>query len=521
MNGSSIIATPPAGAGNPARRQSQAPIPLRKATQSESRLLFFFGLLISAWMFDFRAAPGSAVAVLPQIYLGLYVVAFGLFFVLDRDERTPVPGLTQFLAAVALFLLVGLSTGLFKGQQIGAMLSIATPSLIYMSIAYATARAVLTLNSLALRKMLALLCIGYVIGGVAIQRLIGGTLDFETVRYQILSGATLPALGYLECLLLFGLMLTEWGALIGGVTVVFLSVTRTFLIAGAVQASSLLPGATRLVSPRLLLLMLAAVIFVIGLSQYGAFGLDRWTDRLFNIKTSSGEDVTLYTRESEWNYMASAFAQGGRTILFGNGLAAETVFYMPREIGGGSSRSIGFGHNEHLSILFIGGLVGGGLLLFMQFLQALQSFRLLARLARLREQHSDTLFLAAWGAVIIIGVLTTTFFSSTLNNRGWSLWYGVGTGLFLGARARYLRDAGLTAVPAELAERTRKTADRGALPPAVAHRRSLLEATGDASQVGPARQPAASTPPRALPSRLPPAVQRRRALLAGEGPQST
>lgn len=493
---------------------------LHDARRPFNGALIAFGILAASWMLDFRTTEDNDLSIFLRIYFGIYAAAFGAFLLLDSDERPQIPGLTPFLGAVALFVLVAVSTGLFSGQALPQMFALATPSFIYISSAYATARMVATTNPSTMRKILAVICVGYIISGVLVQRLIGGEIDFATIRYQILTGATVPALGYLECLLLFGLTLTEWAALTGGFLVVFLSVTRTYLIAALVQFSGILPGVSRLVSPRLLALALAGLLFIAGLMQYGAFGLDRWTERLYNTKSSRGGDVTLYTRESEWSFMTSAFLRGGRTMMVGNGLAAETTFYFPPEIGGGSSRSVGFGHNQHLSILFTGGLAGGGLLLFMQFLQGLQSVQFLMRLSRMRERHSDTLFLAAWGALIVIGVISTTFFSSVLNNRSWSLWYGLGTGLFLGARARYMRDMLHGVVPDALAVSATRRDNGPALPPAVARRRDVLEGKTENIPSEPEALPATgATKTRARAALLPPAVLRRRALLSGDEPQ--
>ncbi|MCH7627692.1 hypothetical protein [Novosphingobium sp.] len=515
MNGSSIVATSPAGRSDPALRGViVAGREGLSAIRGNSTLLVVFGLLVASWIFDFRTSSDSSLSIFLRVYLGIYVAAFGLFLVFDRNEHHRIPGLVPFLGAVTLFLIVAFSTGLFSGQTLAQMFALATPALIYMSAAYATARAAMTQNPFALRRLLAVLCVGYVIAGVVVQRAIGGELDLATVRYQILTGATLPAIGYLECLLLFGLILSEWAALAAGFVVIFLSVTRTYLIAALAQFMGLLPGATRLISPRLLALTLAGLVFLAGLTEYGAFGLDRWSERLFNVKTNTGEDVTLYTRESEWNFMGNAFLRGGRTIMVGNGLASETTFYFPREIGGGSSRSIGFGHNQHLSILFMSGLLGGGMLLFMQFLQGIQSLQLLMRLSRLRERHSNVLFLAAWGAVIIIGVIATTFFSSALNNRSASLWYGLGTGLFLGARARFLRERDMAQDVASSATTWSTQSAANAPPPAVARRRNRLTGASDAIDEATG---GVAAPSRA--SSLPPAVERRRRRLAATDPR--
>lgn len=203
--------------------------------------------------------------------------------------------------------------------------------------------------------------------------------------------------------------------------------------------------------------------------------MDRWTQRLLNREEAVGEDITLYTRESEWNFMTDAFLKSERSILFGNGIAARTVWYSPRKVSSVAQGSLGYGHNQPLSLLFIGGLVGGGFLLAVQFLQFFQSFSLLTRLARFRLPYSDTLFLAAWGATIILGVIAATFLSSVLNSRGWALWYGLGTGLFLGARARYLRDSAASVITVAPRPQPAVEPQAPALPPAVARRRMLLQ----------------------------------------------
>lgn len=439
------------------------------------QLLILYGVMIASWMFDFKSSGGGDTSFLQVSYIALYFLAFFIFFFLDNFERQKVTGMAPFFAASLLFLLVGAATGIANFQPFGQIIRNSIGSVLYILTAYATIRSILIQNLRTLRRLLAILCLGYVISGVFVYSLVSGSIDFETVRFQILSAATIPALGYLEGLVLFGLSLTEWGAMGGAFVVVFLSVTRTYLISIMVQLASLLPGAQRLIGPRLVAMIVAGAIFVAGLAVFGSNSLDRWTDRLLNRETQVGEDITLYTRESEWNFMTDAFLKSERSILFGNGIAARTVWYAPKKVSSVALGSLGFGHNQPLSLLFIGGLVGGGFLLAVQFLQFFQSFSLLTRLARFRLPYSDTLFLAAWGAAIILGVVAATFLSSVLNSRGWALWYGLGTGLFLGARARYLRDSAASVITVAPRPQPAVEPQAPALPPAVARRRMLLQ----------------------------------------------
>lgn len=324
--------------------------------------------------------------------------------------------------------------------------------------------------------MLAFIALIYGIACVFVQQLITGEIDLNTVRYQILSGATIPSIGYLACMALFGIGVVEVCAIGLVFVLLFLSVTRTYLLSALSQLAPLAAGAQRLIGPRLVMIVAIAAFFFAGFVAYGGESINRWTDRVFNQRTSSGEDYTLYTRQSEWDYMIKSWTSTTRTIMFGSGIAARTVWYNPKETGGGSEYSIGFGHSQHLSLLFIAGLIGGGTLLAVQFWQFFQSIALLARLARSNFERSDTLFLAAWGATIIIGVIVATFFSSILNNRSWALWYGVGTGLFVGGRARYLRECGVGLVTGAMSDGLDETgkAPNTYVLPAVSRRRAAL-----------------------------------------------
>lgn len=470
------MAIPTDGRSIDARAQARQGYTARNDSGTRARqLLILYGLMIASWMFDFQSAAGSETSYLQISYIALYFTAFSLFFFLDNFDRYKIAGMAPFLSAALIFLLVGASTGISNFQPMGQVIRNSIGSVFYIITAYATIRSILIQNPRTLRRLLAALCLGYVISRVFVYSLTSGSIDYETIRYQILSGATIPALGYLEGLALFGLSLTEWGAMGGAFVVVFLSVTRTYLISIMVQLASLLPGAQRLIGPRLVAMIVAGAIFVAGLAVFGSNSLDRWTDRLLNREAQVGEDITLYTRESEWNFMADAFLKSERTILLGNGVAARTVWYAPRKVSSVAEGSVGFGHNQHLSLLFIGGLIGGGFLLAVQFVQFFQSFSLLARLARFRLPYSDTLFLAAWGAAIILGVVAATFLSSVLNNRSWALWYGLGTGLFLGARARYLRDSAASVITVAPRPQPAVEPQAPALPPAVARRRMLLQ----------------------------------------------
>jgi hypothetical protein len=139
--------------------------------------------------------------------------------------------------------------------------------------------------------------------------------------------------------------------------------------------------------------------------------------------------------------MLDSFAQSTESVVFGNGLAAETFLTGPdaaraaRLVGWDSvnMHSIGYGHESYVSILFVAGLFGGGGLLVMQFLNGLQALGLVHRVQR-GELVNVRGQIALWGAFIVIGMLASGFLSGILGDRSTCLWYGIGTGMLYWGR---------------------------------------------------------------------------------------
>ena len=67
-------------------------------------------------------------------------------------------------------------------------------------------------------------------------------------------------------------------------------------------------------------------------------------------------------------------------------------------------------------------------------MQGCQAFFFLKMATRYRRNDENLIFLGMWGAVIILGMLAFNFFASSFGLRGFALWYGIGTGLLIGAR---------------------------------------------------------------------------------------
>lgn len=400
-------------------------------------LIFPYVLMIAAWMLDFRS-EGAGRGLGVQIYFLLcHTVFFCLFLMMDRAARVKIRGLSPFAICTILYIGVAVTSGMLRGQDFYLIFRNALPVLIYLTAAYATARMVVTNSVVALRHALGWLCLGFAISSFFIVLFFQGGVDVETIRYQIQGTSSVAALGLIVLAPALGLLGVEMIAGLSTVLVIFLTITRTYFVVLLGQGLLLLPVFRRLMHPRLAVVLIVGVLVSALLLVYGGESADRWLQRLFISEQFGGSDPTYMTRYLEWSYMWDEFFSSFDKFLFGSGLAAKTFFLLPVELGGSGSDhgSIGFGHNQHLSLLFTAGLIGGAPLLFFQFLQGWQGFRFLAPVARrYTRKEPCVVFLGAWGGTIVLGTVAMNIFSCAFVVRGFSLWYGIGTGLLLGAR---------------------------------------------------------------------------------------
>lgn len=393
--------------------------------------------MVAAWLFDFQADTSGAGLAIQAFFLSIFVVFGLLFFFADRAGQFRIPGLGPLMVTGTLYVVTAAISGLVAGQPVYAVLRNALPASIYLAIAYPSARVIAQSDPQILRRWLTRLCLGFLVTGFVIGFANSGN-TFETVRFQILGGSTIPALGYIALAALFRLTVVEWAAFCFALFVTFLSVTRTNLVIIFTQALPLLRHANLVFSRRIILLSLVAIVAILIVVQFGAFGIDRWTARLFGSAQDRGIDPTAYARLSEVTYMYEAWTRSIAQFLFGNGLAAHTEYYVPIGYQVAFDYSVGFGHNQYMSILFTAGLVGGGPLMVVQLMHVWRSFVLLTRVVRQPRPSWHLLMLTAWGAVIVLGLMANNALSSSFGSRSISLWFGIGTGLLLGGQACFL-----------------------------------------------------------------------------------
>lgn len=463
-------------------RNSLAKNVLAPLTSYEKWVMGAYVGMIAAWLFDFRTEAGGG-NVLQLAFLVICVSAISAFIATERRVSFHVPGLRAWVAATFVFTLVGVLAGVFRDNNSYEVFRMALGPLLYLAGGLLTVRVIAQIDLARIRRTLSVLCLMGLFSGLIVAGLQGG-LNLETVRFQII-GASIPlALGYGTVVVMFPVQMLELATAGVGLMVVFLSVTRSYLLAIAAELLPLWPQFKEMITPRFIMGAFLAVLAGALFLSFDSSGLDRWNQRLNGgQETARGEDFTWLTRKSENDYMIDHFTDSVGSFIFGNGIAAHTTYYNPKEAGGGAEFSIGFGHNQHISQLFVAGALGGLPLLILQFSQAFGGMAFLFRLAIYRKMRSDALFLAAWGASGLIVMVTGNMFSSTFGGRATSLWYGIATGLYLGGRAVLNpRNAQRTVTAAVISPPTETSAGTvfsqpgpsAYVPPAVQRRRQAL-----------------------------------------------
>lgn len=407
-----------------------------QAGQRAAHQPWLYATMIAAWAFDFQSAGQGQGVGIQGIFLGVFLGAFALFLVLERSSPIRIPWLTPMLAAGALYLTVGISAGLVNGQPIYPLLRNATSVLVYLTAIYATARTLAVSRPAVVRRLLAVLCLTFLVARPVIYSIVQGGIDPETVRFQIIGGSVVAATGYIALATLFRLRAVELATIVFNLGVLVFSVTRTFLVVLAAQAAVVLVEMRRLFNPRLLIGMTGALLALLTILALDSDQAERWGDRLGTTgRSGSVELQTWYTRTSEWEFMLRQWTASSGNLLIGSGFAAQTKYFLGSDYGARSESMTGFGHNQHISMLFNAGILGGLPLLIVMAINAWRAVRFLRKIAKHPDQRSDLAFLGAWGAMIVLGVLASDFLSASFAARGTALWYGIGTGLLLGVLA--------------------------------------------------------------------------------------
>lgn len=419
--------------------RKQRLVPNKNGTPGQSssniipRVSYFF--MCYAWIFDFRSEGAKSGLATQQLFLVIYLAALVPFFVSYKGNGVHVRGLGTTVIFSFIFIFIGTISGLIADQEYYQIFRNSINIFIYITMVYATSKILVLGTQKTSVYYFLILSFCYSISTLIIYYIRQGGIDFSRVRFEIIGPSTISGIALIGLSLLYRIPLIGYASMITSTVIVFISITRTFILVAVSQIFAIVKNARSVFGPGEIVLSLVLLTSISTGYVYTEFFSDRWEERVSVRSKLTDIDPTLYARMDEWNFMMKKTLDSPKSVFFGSGFAAITEYYLPSDISKAAESDIGFGHSNHFSLIFIAGLLGGLPLLLLHFLQLGQAIGFISRVVRGGMKDSDTLFLAAWGALIVIGTFMSNILAAAFTNRGTSLWFALGTGLFLGGRA--------------------------------------------------------------------------------------
>jgi len=398
------------------------------------RSLLLIGLLFTL-VADFRRAEGDTNLLV--VIMGLSNIVFGAALI--ATERYHHRRVLTMAVPFIIFAVASCTIGVLRGQDLYAVLAQAVPVIIFTQtfVIFATyPRTTDRLNQLISLSIISglLAAVWKVVFAFSYYGLTEGT-----VRYQILSGASVLLFSYAVASFLTGGRKYMWPAMIMSLGVVFASVTRTYLVIFAVSgaiAIMLLPAshAKRSLMRAISLLLAIAGCLCVLKFVFPELG-ERWLQRIFSYR-EVGVDVTSLTRIAEAKGQLQELSNSPLGTTFGFGMlgkinwSGEEVNTLVSILGSNASTAgVSYGHNFYTGLIFVGGIVFGLPVALVIFGTLIRSYR------KLRRQYAglsgEERFAALFSVAATSGYVCFGFMGGTFGDRSISFYYAVATGLML------------------------------------------------------------------------------------------
>jgi hypothetical protein len=429
-------------------QEQHAVIERDEVKKKSNAFLFHYLLAIFLCGLDYKAsASGDGFFVQAPIW-GFFFLSFFILSIQLIQAKSRIREMYGFLLICVSFLVFSSIVGFWWEQDPWTIFTNGISFSVYVTAAVSTLIVLkLCPDRTAMLSSMKTVCLAFMIFHFLMVYITGGGINFATSRYSYLSGATVPASAILSisAVLYFGKK--ELLIALTNVAIILISVTRTQLVVIAGQIASLFFAFPALIlRPAVVIkgVFVTLIVFtVIAVDLGSGINLtERWISRIF-AHNAYGIDPTALTRIAESNYMYDRFTSSFETLMIGNGLAAETELtgasasLAAKIVGSGSVTSVhsaGFGHNNHMSVIFVGGLLLGGPLLLLNFINGFQSLVIIRELFKHHGSDGALPYFGIWGALIVLGMLAEGFLSGTFSDRASCLWYGIGTGMLYWAR---------------------------------------------------------------------------------------
>lgn len=401
-------------------------------------LTLFFVMLFSL-AFDFKSNDdGDGHQLL--ILMGLFSLFIGFLLVLYLIQNINKQALILSLSTF-LFIIVSSLVGIIHGQKLYEVLSLTIPLLLFIVAVLSTAS--LNIRDNNINTLINIVLIFMITSALfkVFFALSYYNVDFSNIRYQVISPVLILLFAYGLASAIYKKQPFGYLAIIIPISIIFISVTRTYLLVFfsifLFWLLCLPLSHWRRYLPTVFKLLFLSVFLIIITFYVSPEGIERWITRLLFDAGSNEIDITAYTRIAESTYQINKLTESSINLFFGLGLAAETSLsqkywmLISSVLGNFEFTGRGYGHNVYIGMFYTGGIIFGSLFIYtlvMSTLKIIKFFKL-----RLNSDNRNANFLIAWGGSAVLGFITYGFLSGTFGDRLTSLTFGLAFGLaFLG-----------------------------------------------------------------------------------------
>jgi hypothetical protein len=390
--------------------------------------------------FDFKSNDAGEGHQL-LIFMGLLSLSVGFLLILHLSQTLNKQALILSNSTL-LFILASSLVGIIYGQKIYDVLSLTMPLLLFIVAMLSTAS--LNIEHKHIRVLIKILLI-FMITSALFKLLFSLSyynVDFANIRYQIISPVLILLFAYGIASIIYERQPYGYLAIIIPIIIVFISVTRTYLLVFfSIFLFWLLCSPMsywKRYLPSFFKLSIFSILLIMSMYFIFPDGVERWIARLLLDAASTDVDITAYSRIAESSYQINKLMENSVNLFFGLGLAAETKLspeywtLLSSVLGNFEFTGRGYGHNVYIGILYTGGIIFGFLFIYALLISALRIIKSFK--ARLNNNGDrDVNFLIALGGSAVLGFITYGFLAGTFGDRLTSLTFGLAFGLaFLG-----------------------------------------------------------------------------------------
>ncbi|WP_156396165.1 MULTISPECIES: hypothetical protein [unclassified Caulobacter] len=404
-----------------------------------TRLLMWLMLLPA--IVDYK--PKGAQDWTTILYAILFVISACASFALIGQYRMRSNRGAMLAGIIALaFAAVTYTSGILRGQDEIALLRAMPPILLFslgMFSAAALSNAPFPPEAI-FNEIQKATGIGLLINLILVASITG--IDFETIRYQVLTGGAPLVCASMIALLMFGGW-RPWSIATSLLyaSLVLISITRTHVVIAAVLVLfSLLFAGEKVIRGRALPLQILAVLALVGAvlvadAVLPTSPLERWTQRIFSAQEHHGYDITAVTRAGETGYQIGKLKESVPGLMFGYGASASNFYdgenarIIALLLGKKSAywTETGVGHNNYVGTIYIGGIIFGGALLLLQVRSLLKSISIFRALKK-HDLDAHRLASIASMPLGVVAFMAFGFLGGTMGSRSACLLFGLAIG---------------------------------------------------------------------------------------------